>query len=67
MKIFCNFCKFNFSNFKAIPDTFEGGLNNGKERYKPTVSNVSDCEIPPGSLYDLLQGLSMFLECEHGF
>ena len=24
-------------------------------------------QYPPGSLYDLLQGLSMFLECEHGF
>ena len=45
MKIFCYFHKFNFSNFKAIPDTLEGGLNNGKERYKPTVSDVSDCEM----------------------
>ena len=24
-------------------------------------------QYPPGSLYDLLQGLSMFLEREHGF
>ena len=24
-------------------------------------------QYPSGSLYDLLQGLSMFLECEHGF
>ena len=24
-------------------------------------------QYPPGSLYDLLQGLSMFLEHEHGF
>ena len=24
-------------------------------------------QYPPGSLYDLLQGLSMFLKCEHGF
>ena len=24
-------------------------------------------QYPPGSLYDLLQGLFMFLECEHGF
>ena len=45
MKIFCNFHKFKFSNFKAIPDTLEGCLNNGKERYKPTVSDVSDCEL----------------------
>ena len=45
MKIFCNFRKFKFSNFKAIPDTLEGCLNNGKERYKPTLSDVSDCEL----------------------
>ena len=34
-----------FFNFKAIPDTLEGALNNGKESYNPPVSNVSDCEI----------------------
>ena len=45
MKIFCNFRNFFFSNFKAIPDTLEGGLNNGKERYKSPVSDVSDCEM----------------------
>ena len=45
MKIFCNFHKFKFSNFKTIPDTLEGCLNNGKERYKPTVSDVSYCEL----------------------
>ena len=45
MKIFSNFRKFKFSNFKAIPDTFKSGLNNGKETYKPTVSDVSDCEL----------------------
>ena len=34
-----------FFNFKAIPDTLEGALNNGKETYNPPVSDVSDCEI----------------------
>ena len=45
MKIFCNFRNLFFYNFKAIPNTLEGGLNNGKERYKPPVSDVSDCEM----------------------
>ena len=31
MKIFCNFHKFKFFNFKAIPDTLQSGINNGKE------------------------------------
>ena len=45
MKIFFDFHKSIFLNFKAIPDTLEGDLNNGKERYNPPVSDVSDCEV----------------------
>ena len=45
MKIFFDFRKSIFFNFKAIPDTLEGALNNGKERYNPPVSDVSDCEV----------------------
>ena len=45
MKIFSDFCKSIFLNFKAIPDTLEGALNNEKERYNPPVSDVSDCEV----------------------
>ena len=45
MKIFFDFHNLIFFNFKAIPDTLEGSLNNGKESYNPPVSNISDCEI----------------------
>ena len=45
MKIFFDFHKFIFFNFKAIPNTLEGALNNGKERYNPPVSDVSDCKV----------------------
>ena len=31
------------------------------------IRNENGDQYPPGSLYDLLQGLSMFLEREHGF
>ena len=34
-----------FCNFKAIPETPQDDLQSGKERYKPVVSDVSDCEI----------------------
>ena len=45
VKIFFDFCKSIFLNFKAIPDTLEDDLKNGKERYNPPVSDVSDCEV----------------------
>ena len=34
-----------FINFKAIPETQEHVLQSENSRYKPCVSDVSDCEV----------------------